>query len=128
MAEIILNLAKSIEVLFSSDRDRLRGTAKSWGFDSDFIEEKLVRLLLIRNMLDVAHAAVTPLTSAQRETLQAFVFDAECFVKDTLLKVSELIGRSRIPADPVDRPDELDIDKAKLLDEIARYFAKRNEV
>ena len=60
-----INLTKAIEVIFTAKRDVIRGKAKEWGIDSDFIEKRIISLFLIRNELDVAHVATAPLRSEQ---------------------------------------------------------------
>jgi hypothetical protein len=106
-AEVILNLAKAIEIIFSSDRKQLRAKAKEWGFDSAFIEHKVVPILLIRSELDVAHVTSAPLSSTHIHTL--------------ISRLVEMSQAGHLVFDPVS--ESMDKDKDRLLRRIAEYAA-----
>jgi hypothetical protein len=118
-AEVVLNLTKAIEVIFSSNRDRLREKAREWGFDHNFIEQRVVPLFLIRNELDVAHAASTPLTAEQHQCLIDFTDRALTHVHTLLSRISELEASGKLQLDPIS--SSLDKQKEKLLTDIKRY-------
>ena len=118
-AEVILNLTKAVEVIFSAKRDIIRKKAKEWGIDSDFIEKRIIPLFLIRNELDVAHVASSPLQSEQHQSLIDFADRALSHVYDLLLKISEMERSGTIKLDAVSAI--LDKDKEKLLSAISRY-------
>lgn len=63
MAEIILNLAKVLEILFGPTRDEIRRQLLLLGFEARIIEERYVPVMILRNELDVGH----PLSSALGE-------------------------------------------------------------
>jgi len=118
-AEVVLNLTKAIEVIFSSKRDRLREKAREWGFDSDFIEQKIVPLFLIRNELDVAHVASAPLTSEQHQSLIDFASMALSHVYTLLSRIVELEKSGQVVLNLIST--SLDNDKEKLLTDIKSY-------
>lgn len=118
-AEVILNLSKAIEIIFSPDRDRLRSRAKEWGFDSTFIEEKIVPILLMRSKLDVAHVATGPLSFAQHQTILRFTSMALVHVSSLISRIVEMSQSGDIELDPVS--ESLDKEKADLLQKIAEY-------
>lgn len=118
-AEVLLNLTKALEIIFSSDRERLRLKAKEWGFDHDFIEQRIIPLFLIRNALDVAHVASAPLSREQHQSLLDFTSRAISHVHSLLSQVAQLTFHGQIQLDPVS--DALDKEKAKLLEAISTY-------
>jgi hypothetical protein len=120
-AEVILNLAKAIEIVFSSDRDKLRARAKEWGFDSDFIERKVMPILLIRNELDVAHVASAPLSSTQHQAILDFTARAMTHIHTLITRIVEMSQSGCLVADPVS--ESMDRDKDRLLRRIAEYAA-----
>ena len=120
-AEVILNLAKAIEIVFSSDRERLRAKAKEWGFDSDFIERKVVPILLIRNQLDVGHAASAPLSSTQHQAILDFTDRALTHIHTLISRLVEMSQSGPVGFDPVS--ESMDKDKDRLLERIAEYAA-----
>jgi|GEM_PF-3193762 len=118
-AEVVLNLAKAIEIIFSSDRTQLRRKAAAWGLDSNFIERWIVPILLIRNELDVAHVASAPLEGLQHQAILNFLDRAFVHVHTLLEQVLKLYQDGSLILDP---PSEsLDSDKVKLLKRIEEY-------
>jgi hypothetical protein len=120
-AEVILNLAKAIEIIFSSDRDRLRSRAKEWGFDLEFIERWIVPVLLVRNQLDVAHAACAPLSAGQHQAVLDFLDRAFTHVHALLSRVFEMAHSGEVKLDAPSAA--MDADKERLLAQIAQYAA-----
>jgi hypothetical protein len=123
VAEVILNLAKAIEIIFSSDRERLRSKAKEWGLDTDFIERWIIPVLLIRNELDVAHVASAPLLSTQHQAILDFLARASVHVQTLLLQVLEMSQSGRVILDPPSA--SVDADKERLLKKIEEYAASQ---
>jgi hypothetical protein len=120
-AEVILKLAKAVEIIFSSDQDRLRSRAKQWGLDAEFIERWIVPILLIRNELDVAHVASAPLLSTQHQAILDFLARASAHVHTLLLRVLEMSQSGQVTLDPPS--PSMDADKEQLLRKIAEYAA-----
>ncbi len=120
-AEIVLNLAKAIEIIFSSDRERLRVTALRWGLDQEFSERWIVPILLIRNEFNVAHAASAPLTEAHIEAILTFVDRAFVHVHSLLSTVLDKVHSGKVQLEPVS--SSIDPSKEKLLPRISEYAA-----
>jgi hypothetical protein len=118
-AEVILNLTKAIELIFTAKRDVIREKSKEWGIDSDFIEKRIIPLFLIRNELDVSHVATAPLRNEQQQSLLNFTDRALSHVYELLSKISEMERSGRIKLDAVSAT--LDKDKGKLLSAISKY-------
>jgi len=118
-AEVILNLTKAIEIIFSTNRSQLRKKAAEWGFESAYIERWIIPLLLIRNTLDVAHVTSGPLTREQRNILSEFTSRAITHVHNLLLRIFDMAKSDLTLLDPISQV--LDKDKEKLLAEIKSY-------
>ena len=73
-SEIMLNLAKALEVLAKSDsRESLRAFSRSLGLTSSEIETQVIPIALIRNEVDIAHPVATPATAEQVATYRKYV-------------------------------------------------------
>ena len=118
-AEVILNLSKAIEIVFSANRDMLRKQARELGFESQFVERWIVPILLIRNELDVAHVTSTPLSSFQHQAILDFLDRASVHVHTMLEKLAELQRSGKLHLKPL--ADSLDRDKEALLKRIREY-------
>jgi len=121
-AEVLLNLAKALEIVFSSNREELRRKANAWGFEKEFVEKKIVPVLLFRNQVDVAHPAAAPLTLEQWNTVRGFLAAAMVHVREVLRRVTELVMSGGIELDPM--PESLDKEKEKLLETLKKYPGK----
>lgn len=119
-AEVILNLAKAIEIILSSNRERLRSRAIEWGFESDFIEKRIIPVLLIRNKLDVAHVTTGPLSAEQHQVILDFTGVALTQVNTLIARVFEMSKSGDIELDPVSA--SMDKEKEDLLQDIADYL------
>ncbi|MBE9569247.1 MAG: hypothetical protein IMF11_01355, partial [Proteobacteria bacterium] len=119
VAEVVLNLTKALEIIFSSDRDQLRFRASRWGFDTNLVEEKIIPLFLLRNQMDVAHVATGPLTPDQKQVVLNFTDIAFSHVHDVLKRVAELVRSGEIELDPISR--SLDKDKEELIQTLKKY-------
>jgi hypothetical protein len=132
VAEVLLNLAKAIEILMASGKgpkgaqtnDKVRARARAWGFSDVQIKEWIVPILLLRNQVDVAHASSAPLTTEQRNIVTDFMEKALRRVGQVLIQVFDGIKEGRIVLDPVST--SLDSDRRKLLAAIAEYVKKSN--
>jgi len=125
VAEILLNLTKALEILFSPSRDRLRELARCWGFDDKFVEERLIPLFLLRNELDVAHVATGPLSPAQKGIIIDFLVSAQGAVNYTISRVGDLVRDGAIELAPASK--ELDREKERLLEKISEYLRPGND-
>ena len=120
-AEVIMNLAKAIEIIFSSNRDHLRSRAREWGLDREFIERWIIPILLVRNQLDVGHAASAPLLGAQHQAVLDFLDRAFTHVHTLLSRLVQMAQSGELTLEP---PSEsMDTDKERLLKDISDYAA-----
>jgi hypothetical protein len=82
VAEVVLNLAKSLEVLFpptgdGKTRDAVRTGLRTLDFSDDEIERDFVPALVLRNEIDVGHVELGLFTIDQLRTIHAFTERAE---------------------------------------------------
>ena len=82
VAEVVLNLAKSLEVLFPAtgdgrNRDAARAGLRALGFSENQIESDFIPAMALRNEIDVGHADLGRFTVDQLRTIHVFTERAE---------------------------------------------------
>lgn len=87
VAEVLLNLAKTLEVLFppSGDghtRDAVRSGLRSLGFSGAQIECDFIPAMVLRNEIDVGHVELGLFTMDQLKTIHAYTERSECAFRD----------------------------------------------
>lgn len=87
LAEVVINLAKALDLLFG-DHDGVRNGCRKLGFSEAEIKSQIVPLLLIRNKLDVAHCVGTPLPDSLLLVLKSYCSRASDNVKAILLRAA----------------------------------------
>jgi hypothetical protein len=117
VGEVILNLAKSLEVVFgSAQRDVIRDKARQWGIHASEVETFIVPLVLLRNEMDVAHVGIEPLTPAQRQILLDFMGAAMIYIRGLLQRIFQGASAGSVQLDPVPSSNH---DRSRLLQRIA---------
>jgi hypothetical protein len=105
MAEVLINIAKVLDILFQSkgkkQNDRIREGLKSLGYSSDIIERDFIPACLLRNSIDSGHAFNELLEMKQLEIIQTYTEKAERNIRELLKKILSLIitGEWSIPPD-----------------------------
>jgi len=120
VAEVLLNLTKAVEIIFSSNRELLRARARKWGFSDNFIEKRIIPLFLIRNKLDIAHVTTSPLDIDQRQVIINFTRAALLAVHELIERISKLVKEKEIKLQPPSQ--HVKADKKKLLQTITHYL------
>ncbi len=87
VAEVVLNLAKSLEVLFppagdGRTRDAARAGLRTLGFSENQIDCNFTPAMVLRNEIDVAHVELGLFTMDQLKTIHAFTERAEGAFRD----------------------------------------------
>jgi hypothetical protein len=122
-SEILINLAKAIEILFGGSRDRIRDGCRAAGLTEAQIESQIIPILLARNQLDGAHPVGSPAKQDFVDTLRKFVDRAQFNVKSLLLRVHRLMVDGRAGfiepfRDNADRARE----RQQLVDDMKAYL------
>lgn len=86
MAESILNLCKTLQILFGESMDNVRYGLKQIGYSTEEIEIDFIPLVVLRNNFDVAHTQSIIPQSDQLKVLYRYLIKSEDHIRD-LLKV-----------------------------------------
>lgn len=104
MAEVILNLAKTLEALFppksgGQSRDSVRRGLKSLGYSEDDIEASFVPAMALRNEIDVGHVQLGLFRPDQLAAIHAYTERAEGEFRSMLDKLLVAVesGELEIP-------------------------------
>jgi len=119
-SEILLNLSKSIEVIFTSNRDNIRSISKEMGLSDNLVEEQLIPINLVRNQLDIAHVTTGILDHEERNMLIDFLRASNKNVKNLL---QEIIGKylgGEVKLRDIN--EKLEKDKKELLEIVNGYL------
>jgi hypothetical protein len=96
-AEVILNLAKTLESLFpprgSGSIDGARHGLRVLGYSDAEIEARFVPVIALRNQIDIGHVFLDLLTREQLDLLQAYADQAEHHFRELLERVmNQMLG------------------------------------
>jgi hypothetical protein len=119
-SEVLLNLAKSIEILFGPSRDALRERLRALGYSDGQIESQIVPILLVRNEIDVGHPTSGCATSEEVAILRQFVDRSLKNVATILQDVWQRILIDKTFLDPL--PVDGGVERAKLITKLKGYL------
>lgn len=117
--EVVLNLTKALEIIFTDNRDTARQRARSLGFSDQEIEEVLVPVFLIRSRFDIAHVATGPLSLEERQVIVAFSSRAIANVAKILARVAQAGMTGQFVFDRTSTT--LEKEKRELIEALDRY-------
>jgi hypothetical protein len=108
VAEVILNLAKTLEVLFPpGSRDAARAGLTDLGFPQDEIEGRFLPAMALRSKIDVAHVGLGIFTVDQLKVIHAYTDLAEDAFRGLLQKILDRTARGEweVVGFELDAPD-----------------------
>ena len=105
LAEILLNLAKTLEVLFPArdgkkTRDVVRNNLRRLGYSDDEVEGNFLPAMALRDEMDVAHVSLATFTPAQLGTIFRYAEAAEQHFRKLLQRVIEAIESHSLTLQP----------------------------
>lgn len=118
LSEVLLNLAKTLEVLFPSrgdrrTRDAARAGLSALGYTDDDIEANYIPAMALRNEIDVGHVELGVFKLDQLQVLHAYAERAENAFRDLLNKLLEKVATAEFELDSYElgppRPKALQI-------------------
>jgi len=127
MAEVILNLAKSISVLFpggDGSRDIIRHHLTQLDYTEDEIETKFIPLLLLRNHFDVGHAFLSLISQEDLKLLYEYLKNIKEDFRELFHRIIERLIKKTYEIDQVESL-ELDNDKKRTWENLKISFKKR---
>lgn len=121
-SEVLLNLAKSIEILFSApSRDALRARLRALEYTEEQIETQIIPILVVRNEIDVGHPTSGHATPEEVATLRRFVDRSLKNVAAILQNVWQRIILDEAFLDAL--PGDGGADRTKLIAKLKTYLA-----
>ncbi len=125
LAEVLLNLAKILEVLFPSSKDvgsidSARQGLNALGLSQEIIEGSLLPALALRNHIDVGHVGLALFKIDQLKVLHAYTERAENAFRDLLVHIfkEKHAGRFKLQHYDETRPRR---DALAIIDRMRKY-------
>ena len=118
LSEALLNLAKTLEVLFpprgdERTRDAARAGLSALGYTDDDIEADYLPAMALRNEIDIGHVELGVFKPAQLQVLHAYAERAENAFKDLLNGLLEKVATGEFEMDSYElgppRPEALQV-------------------
>lgn len=125
MAECILNLCKTLEILFGREMDSIRDGLQTLGYESDEIEGDYIPLIILRNVLDVAHPRIAVFPQDSLSTLYVYLSNTENRFRKLLERVITAINEDKLQL-PQDEELTLDESEKKKLGKLINTLRDRN--
>jgi hypothetical protein len=118
--EAIVNLSKSLEVLFPGDksRDAAKAGLRQLGCEEPLIANTFIRVMRLRAKLDAAHVRLASLTWDERAKLQAFLESVPEAFRTMLSDALSAVADGRLKLAPYARARKARDDISELLDGI----------
>jgi hypothetical protein len=122
MGEAILNFAKTLEILFTPERDTIRAYLSKLGYSEEEVEGDFIPIIILRNKFDVAHPRMAIFNQTQLQTLYSYLSRTEDVFRELLARIIENLEAGTFSLDEVqnlrlDRRDQKDLDY--LLEKVA---------
>jgi hypothetical protein len=122
-SEIVLNLAKCLQVLFGESRTSIREGCRSFGLTEAETEQAIIPILLFRDTLDGAHATITPASQEMLETMREFVGRATHNTRALLVRVQAKLSRGEAQIRAIEPDPARQAERSKLVDRMREYLA-----
>lgn len=106
MPECVLNLCKSLEIVFGTSRDNIRGGLAELGYSPDEIEGDFIPIVLLRNHFDVGHPRLAVLRGEQLSVLYNYLANAESKFKRLFIRICDRVIEDSFP---VTEPGEMEL-------------------
>ncbi len=124
VAEVVLNLAKSLEVLFPATgdgltRDAARAGLRTLGFSTNQIESDFIPAMALRNEVDVGHVELGLFTTDQLKTIHAFTERAEGAFRELLKRLLSGVESGEVDIAPHELGPPSD-EAIKLIDRLKK--------
>lgn len=121
-AEILLNLSKSLEVLFGS-RDATREGCAELGFTKEEIESQVIPILLLRSKIDVAHPVARRMPATDVEVLRDYAARAISNVQAVLHRAVRAVTAGRWSPQAI--AEDMNKERAELMARMRSYLEER---
>lgn len=125
MAECILNLCKALEILFGREMDAIRDGLSKLGYETEEIEGDYIPLVILRNVLDVAHPRIAIFPQDSLSTLHEYLSNTESRFRKLLEKAITAINEGKLKL-PEDEALELNEGEKKKLERLITTLRDRN--
>ena len=93
MAEAVLSMSKSLQIVFGNKRDDIRKGLREIGYKDKEIEGDFVPILILRDHFDVAHPRLSLFKSDQLKVLYSYLSKAESNFRKLFHDILKLVTK-----------------------------------
>lgn len=91
MAEAVLNMNKSLQIMFGESRDEVRAELKALGYSEDEVEGDFIPLMVLRNQFDVGHPRLAIFRSDQLQVLYRYLSQSDMRFRELFRRLLEAV-------------------------------------
>jgi hypothetical protein len=123
MPESILNMCKSLQVLFGESMDDVREGLCGLGYPDEAIEGDFIPLMILRSYFDIGHVQLAAPEIGQLQILYSYLMQAENRMKAMLSCATEQLVNGVFR--PNDVSEGLRSDRKRKFDQLVRNISRR---
>ena len=91
MAEAVLNMTKSLQIMFGETRDEVRAQLATLGYSEDEIEGNFVPIMILRNKFDVGHPRLAIFRQDQLRILYRYLSASDSRFRELFQRLLEAV-------------------------------------
>ena len=126
MAESILNLSKTLEILFGTSRDAVREQLLSLGYSHEEIEGDFIPVMILRNHFDIGHPRLATFKQDQLQILYQYLTQIEDRFRDLFNRLFCRIAEGTYVLNQIGDL-RLDFQEQKAFDRLVETMKRRIE-
>lgn len=91
MAEAVLNMTKSLQIMFGESRDEVREELKALGFSADEVEGDFIPLMVLRSKFDVGHPRLAIFGKDQLQVLYRYLSQSDSRFRELFRRIFDAV-------------------------------------
>jgi hypothetical protein len=107
MAEAILNLSKTLQILFGNQKDDIHKGLSKLGYTEDEIEGDFITIMVLRNDFDVGHPMINIFSREQLDILYLYLGNVENVFRDLFQR---LLKKLKDGSFKLDQKEDINLD------------------
>lgn len=123
LAEIVLNLCKTLQALFGESREEVRHELLKCGYSKEEIETQFVPIMILRTQFDVGHVSLAILTRKQLDAFYRFLDNTELNFSELLKRIFDKTKNNEYSIKP-DPDSHLDRERLKTINKLMETFER----
>ena len=124
MAEAVLNMTKSLQIMFGESRDEVREELKMLGYSADDIEGDFIPLMILRSKFDVGHPRLAIFRKDQLQVLYSYLSQSDSRFRELFRRLLGAVQKGEYEISQV-RDLRLDTGEQREFDQLIESMRSR---